>query len=607
MNYRDKLYSKLLKCKQPDPNHRYLYKKFRNKVVKDLKDSKSTYFNQYFSLNKYKMQKLWSGIRSIINIGKCKNSYTTSILNNNKSVDNPNDIADIFNNFFANIGKTTEKGIPRGSQNPLFYLRGNYSGSIFLSPVTSNEIWAFIGKMDASKSSGPYSVPVTILKIIRDYISEPLAFLVNDSFASGNFPEKLKLARITPVFKKGSRSDIDNYRPISVLSNFSKLFEKAMYHRLYNYLEEFKILYPLQFGFREKCSTTHALISITESIRQSIDNNEFGCGIFIDLKKAFDTVNHTILLTKLNHYGIRGVVLDWFKSYLSQRAQFVNINGHNSLSLPVTCGVPQGSILGPLLFLLYVNDLPNTSSLLTFHLFADDTNIYFSSKNLSHLEATLNCELKSVAEWMKCNRLALSISKTNFILFHSSKLKPNQSLRIKIDDTPIKQVDSTKYLGITFDSNLTWKSHVNELCLKLSKTVGILSKVRHFVNKHILVMLYYSLIYPFLTYGVHVWGLTFPSFLTQLFIIQKKAIRIISFSEPKSHSEPLFKSLDLLKLNDVIELQILSFVYQWSHRLLPPCFSEYFKFTSSVHSYSTRQSSKRNLYLASVNTTQYGL
>ena len=259
-----------------------------------------------------------------------------------------------------------------------------------------------------------------------------------------------------------------------------------MYHGLYNYLEEFKILYPLQFGFREKCSTTHALISITESIRQSIDNNEFGCGIFIDLKKAFDTVNHTILLTKLNHYGIRGVVLDWFESYLSQREQFVKVNGHNSLSLPVTCGVPQGSILGPLLFLLYVNDLPNTSSFLTFHLFADDTNIYFSGKNLSHLEATLNCELKSVAEWMKCNRLALSISKTNFIFFHSSKLKPNQSLRIKIDDTPIKKVDSTKYLGITFDSNLTWKSHINELCLKLSKTVGILSKVRHFVNKHIL-------------------------------------------------------------------------------------------------------------------------
>ena len=195
--------------------------------------------------------------------------------------------------------------------------------------------------------------------------------------------------------------------------------------------------------------------------------------------------------------------------YLSQREQFVNVNGRNSFFLPVTCGVPHGSILGPLLFLLYVNDLPNTSSLLTFHLFADDTNLYFSSKNVSHLEANLNHELKSVAEWMKCNRLALSVSKTNFILFHSSKRKPNQSLRIKIDAVLIKQVGSTNYLGLILDSNLTWKSHINELCLKLSKTVGILSKVRHFADNHILVMLYYSLIYPFLTYGIHVWGLIY--------------------------------------------------------------------------------------------------
>ena len=212
---------------------------------------------------------------------------------------------------------------------------------------------------------------------------------------------------------------------------------RVSFHRhfksLYGYLESCNILYPLQFGYRQKCSTNLALIQITESIHNSIDNNEFGCGIFIDLKKAFDTVNHSILLSKLNHYGVRGKAYDWFHLYLSNREQFVCINGHNSDSLSITCGVPQGSILGPLLFLLYINDLPNTSKLLSFHLFADDTNIYLSHKNLDDLELILNQELPAVAEWMKSNRLALSISKTYFVLFHSQRLKPYKSLNLKID------------------------------------------------------------------------------------------------------------------------------------------------------------------------------
>ena len=167
---------------------------------------------------------------------------------------------------------------------------------------------------------------------------------------------------------------------------------------------------------------------------------------------------------------MRGRAYDWFHSYLSSREQFVCINGHNSDYLSITCGVPQGSILGPLLFLLHINDLPNTSKLLSFQLFADDTNIYFSRKNLNDLELILNQELHAVAEWMKSNRLALSILKTNFALFHSKRLKPYKSLNLKIDGVNIQEVSSVKYLGVTFDSNLTWKNHVNELCLKLSKT-----------------------------------------------------------------------------------------------------------------------------------------
>ena len=483
------------------------------------------------------MKKIWFGIRSIINISKVKADYIPSILENGKTVDNPD--------------------------------------SMFLSPVTSVEVDSYISQMDNNKSIGPCSIPVPLLKILKTYISPLISSLINDSFLCGIFPSKLKLAKVTPVFKKGSRQDKDNYRPISVLSIFSKIFEKAMFKRLYGYLESCNILYSLQFGFRQKCLTNHALIQITETIRNSIDNNEFGCGIFIDLKKAFDTVSHSILLSKLNHYGVRGKAYDWFHSYLSNREQFVCINGHNSDSLFITCGVPQGSILGPLLFLLYINDLPNTSKLLSFHLFPDDTNIYCSHKNLNDLELILNQELHAVAEWMKSNRLA--------------RLKPYKSLNLIVDGVNIQEVSMVKYLGVTFDSNLTWKNHVNELCLKLLKTVGIFSKLRYYVNVDILIMLYYSLIYPFLTYGIQVWGLTYPTYLKPVTTLQKRVVRLMTFSDPRSHSEPLLKSLRLLKFSDVIHLEILSFVYQWYHKLSPSCFVNYFSPVSSIHSCNTRQ------------------
>ena len=263
--------------------------------------------------------------------------------------------------------------------------------------------------------------------------------------------------------------------------------------------------------------------------------------------------------------------------------------------------VPQG--FGPLLFLLYINDLPNTSKLLSFHLFADDTNIYCSHKNLNDIELILNQELHAVAEWMKSNRLALSNLKTNFVLFHSKRLKPYK-LNLIIDGVNIQDVSMVKYLGVTFDSNL--KNHVNELCLKLSKTVGICSKARYYVNVDILIMLYYSLIYPFLTYGIQVWGLTYPTYLKPVTTLQKRVVRLMTFSDPRSHSEPLLKSLRLLKFSDVIHLEILSFVYQCYHKL-SPCFVNYFSPVSSIHSYNTRQPQVDNLFVKSVHTTQYGI
>ena len=232
--------------------------------------------------------------------------------------------------------------------------------------------------------------------------------------------------------------------------------------RLTSYLDLHRIIYPKKFGFRAGYSTTHSLIDITENIRRTMEVKKDGCGVFIDLKKAFDTVNHDILLHKLEHYVIRESVLAWFKSYLSDRKQYIHLNGVDSEMKGITCGVPQGSVLGPLLFLIYINDLPNISKKLKFYLFADDTNIYLESHDLQSLEKTMNKELEKLFEWLCINRLSLNISKTNFIIFcHANK--PKTPVTILINKEAIDEVTHVKYLGILIDSQLTFKQHIGEL------------------------------------------------------------------------------------------------------------------------------------------------
>ena len=289
----------------------------------------------------------------------------------------------------------------------------------------------------------------------------------------------------------------------------------------------------MQSGFK----TT---FSLTETIKASLDKKRFGCGIFIDLQKAFDTVNHDILLKKLEHYGIRGTALNWFKSYLSNRKQFVSINGHSSSLANISCGVPQGSVLGPLLFLIYINDLPDSSHFLSFFLFADDTNIYCESDNLELLTKKVNRELKKVKLWLDSNKLALNIEKTNWVLFHSPWKKLTVHNNLKIGKQYIQRTKFVKFLGVLMDEHLTWKYHTTKLCKKLSKTAGIFFKVRHYVPLPTLISLYNSLFLPFLNYGISAWGMTYESYLDPLFKLQKKILRCIKFKPFSASSTPIF-------------------------------------------------------------------
>ena len=376
-----------------------------------------------------------------------------------------------------------------------------------------------------------------------------------------------------------------------------------MHQRLYKFLDKYELLFSMQYGFRSGNSTDHALVSLTERIKSSLDNNRVGCGKFIDRQKAFDTVNHDILLKKLEHYGIRRTALSWFKSYLSNRKQFVSGNGISSLTSDISYGVPQGSVLGPLLFLIYINDLPNSSNILTFFLFADDTNIYFESHDLTSLTKKVNKELNKVTSWLDRNKLALNINKTNFVLFHSPRKQLPDLINLKFGKKGIKRVKYVKFLGVLVDEHLSWKYHINELCKKLSRTSGIFYKVRHYFPLQTLICLYNSLFSSFLNYGIIVWGLTYDSYLNQLFLLQKKILRCIKFQPFTAPSAPLFYSLKIIKLQDILHLNISTFAHKAIQKLSPVCCHNYFTPNSSVHRIGTHQSTRGDLFLSLKRTT----
>ena len=355
-----------------------------------------------------------------------------------------------------------------------------------------------------------------------------------------------------------------------------------MYKHLYDFLELHKILYNFQFGFRASHSINHALISLTEMIKNTSDNKRFGCGIFLDLQKAFDTVNHEILLNKLEHYGIRGIALTWFCPYLSNREQYLSVNGYNLKNLNVTCGVPQGSVLGPLLLLIYINDIPNTSSKFAFYLFADDTSIYFESGNLEQLQKVVNSELKHIEKWLDANKLALNVDKTNFVIFHSPQKPLYENITIKFGKQHVTKANHVKFLGLLLDENLSWKHHLSELSKKLARTCGTFFKVRHLLPTDALVSWYYSLFASFLQYGIVVWGLTYDTYIKPIFILQKKVVRAITFNNFSAPSAPILLTCRLLKLQDLFEMKLLTFVYEAVNKLSPSCF-QFFDVLSQVH------------------------
>ena len=460
--------------------------------------------------------------------------------------------------------------------------------------IDTSDIYKTTQKLKTKTSCGYDGLSTKLLKQISCFISPTLAIITNQSLFTGIFPDKLKIAKVLPLFKKGDCHHFDNYRPISLLPSISKVIERIVYDQLYEYFSKNGLIYDSQYGFRQLHSTELASLEITDRLVQNMDEGKISLTVYLDLSKAFDTLNHDILLDKLNYYGVRNTANDWFRSYLTNRKQFVSYDNHSSDMMPLSTGVPQGSILGPLSFLIAMNDIHEASDKFHSVLYADDTSLIepictFDASSQSNqlnnevLSAGINSELQAIYDWLCVNKLSLNIPKTKFMMFHHRQRRiENLIPQLSINGNAIEMVPTFNFLGLILDENLSFDQHIKSISNKISRSLGTLNRLKRFLSQDIILLPYNSLILPHLQYAILCWG----SKTSKLFKLQKRAMRIISCNKYNAHTDPIFKKLKILKVGDIYNQSLMKFYYKFIQRTLPTYFHNII--SSHTHSHLTR-------------------
>lgn len=590
-----------------------MYKKCRNRICNLIRAAKKDYYKKAVRTNSRNTQDVWRHLKKVC---PDKKQNCPNILKGPKPITDSMEIAEAMNMHFAAIpGKYVSN--PHNllsnavSEAIVDYVDSkiNTSNMFSLPAVQTDFVLKQFKSINTSKATGLDGISAKALKIASPAIISAVTKMCNLSIQTGHFPAPWKEAKVVPIYKSGSRDDCNNYRPVSVLPILSKILERHVYNYLYQYLQQHDILTSTQFGFRKNHSCQTALLSLTEEMYEAINEGKFFGMVQLDFSKAFDLVNHELLIQKLKLHKCDDKSLQWFRSYLNDRKQRVVIQNSKSSQSLIRSGVPQGSILGPLLFLIFINDMPQFISRSKDMMYADDINLFSAHQSVQFIEEALNVDSLAAYNWGLSNDMVLNPKKCSSMLISSqqkkARSKQDTHLNIKIRNDIIPSVPSTKLLGVVIDSNITWNEQIGNIHNHIARNLFLLKQIKYYLSIADRKTFYNSFILPYFDYCCVIWGNCSKHLLFDIIKLQKKAARLILDKDITTPSKKLFSELSWMPIQERISYHYSLQVFKCLNGLAPEQLQNLFTPTNAIHCHNTRSATTNNLHIGPKHTRSF--
>ena len=570
-----------------------IFQKTQSQFKKKLKEAENTYYKKCIETQDSKGK--WKTINKLI--GKEEKGRDIEIKDKEGNTLSQLEAANLFNSYFVGAGKVTDIEPKIDAQNPQQNNNKTIVNTFMYKEINEINIEHIIHNLKENKATSD-DFSIYSIKLIKKPVAKVMSMIVNESMQKSKFPNSLKISTIVPIYKTGDRNEVSNYRPISLTSIFHKIMEKVILEQLWDFVNKYNIINENQYGFRKGHSTTQAIISFVNNIYSKIRMNTV-IGLFLDLKKAYDSISHKLIIDKLCTYGIRGSVKDWICDYLADRYQVVKLRNIVSEKRNIERGVLQGSTLGCLLFCLYINDLVGIEEEgKDITIYADDTNVLVWHKEENEAKIKINRELSKINKWLEGNEMALNVEKTKYVIFgNKEEIINRQESKICIKEKEIEGINEINFLGIIIDSKLNFKGHIKKVANKLKMIIPYCYKIRDKLNERDKKMFYYAVIYPVITYGIEVYSNTVWNNIKILDYLHRKVIKILFVMGKRTPTKEIYMKLEILDLRHIIMLQLVKIGHKWANNKLPNKLKNMFYKQDQV---STRQN--KNIYKRSLNT-----